>query len=133
MKKEQQRIVLYDGECGFCNRSVSFVLKHEKANDIHFSPLQSDFTKKLFESNNWSLPDLNTVYFIEGEKRHERSTAALQILKYMKAPVSWLRVFRIVPRPLRDAVYNFVAKRRQRLAKGYCVLPNPEQRKRFIE
>lgn len=125
-------IVLYDGDCGFCNRSVAFVLKYQKSPKIHFAAIQSDFTKELFEAKGWEQPDLNTFYFIENGKKFERSTAGLKVINYLKLPVSILKFLWIVPRFVRDWGYDQIAKRRQRISKGFCVMPSPEERKQFI-
>ena len=61
----EKPIVFYDGDCGLCNRSVAFVLKHEKSPVIHFAAIQSEFTIEIFKKNNWETPDLSTVYFYE--------------------------------------------------------------------
>lgn len=126
------QIIFYDGDCGLCNRSVAYVLKHEKGKNIFFASIQSDFTKQLFQSKGWKTPDLSTVYFLENEKLFEKSTAALKVSKYLKAPKSWLIAFFIVPRFIRDAVYDFIAKRRKTIVNEYCVMPTPEDRVRFI-
>ena len=125
-------LVLYDGDCGFCNRSVAYILKREKSSVIHFAPIQSEFTQRLFAERGWEAPDLNTFYLIEKERKYEKSSAAMKVLKYLKAPYSWLRGFWIVPRAIRDWGYDFIAARRQRIAKGYCVIPTPDQAKRFL-
>ncbi|MDB0037819.1 DCC1-like thiol-disulfide oxidoreductase family protein [bacterium] len=124
-------IVLYDGDCGFCNQSVAFVLKHEKSPTIHFAPIQSDYTKTLFEKNKWSEPNLSTFYFIQDGKKYERSSAAFEVVKYLKSPYSWLRIFRFIPRGITNWFYDQVAKRRQRISSSFCVMPTPEQRSRF--
>lgn len=132
MEKIPDLLVLYDGECGFCNRSVAFILKWERSNEVHFAAIQSEFTQTLFKEKNWPVPDLNTFYFIRNGEKFERSTAAMNLMAYLRSPVSWLRVFRILPTRFRDWCYNFVANRRTRISKGFCVLPNEEQSKRFI-
>lgn len=124
--------VLYDGDCGFCNRSVAFILKHERNSDIHFAAIQSTFTQDFFEENGWETPNLSTFYFIHGGIKFERSAAAFEVLKSLKTPYRWLRVFRFLPRSFTDWMYDQVAKRRQRISKGFCVMPSPEQRERFI-
>lgn len=125
-------VVFYDGDCGFCNRSVQFILDHERNPEIHFCALQSEKAKAFFETNRFPQPDLSTLYFWNGKQLYQRSTGALRITGYLKAPYSWLKVFLVVPRFIRDGVYNWVAKRRHRFAAGQCALPTPEQRKRFI-
>lgn len=128
---EMMNYVLYDGDCGFCNRSVAFILKHEKSDSIHFAPLQSDFTQNLFKENNWSQPNLSTFYFIQNGKKHERSSAAFEVLKYLKSPYNWLRIFRFIPSRVTNWMYDRVAKRRQRISNSFCVMPTPEERARF--
>lgn len=130
--EDKRCYVLYDGDCGFCNRSVAFILKHEKNAHLHFAAIQSSFTQELFSRNGWEAPNLSTFYCIEDEVKYERSSAGFEVMKYLKAPYSWLRVFRFLPRPFTDWVYNQVAKRRQRISKGFCVMPTPEQRARFV-
>lgn len=132
MESTPNKLVLYDGDCGFCNRSVAFILKWEKAPTIHFAAIQSDFTRQLFEKMGWEQPDLNTFYFIENGNRFERSTAALKVVKHLRPPLSWLQIFVIIPRSFRDWCYNQIAKRRQRISSGFCSMPTPEQRARFL-
>lgn len=132
MDSKNFNVVLYDGDCGFCNRSVAFILKHEKSSTIHFAPIQSNQTKELFEKNKWESPNLSTFYFIQNGEKLERSAAAFEVLKYLKSPYSWLRVFRFIPRKITDWAYDQVAKRRQRISKGFCVMPTSEQRERFV-
>lgn len=126
-----KNFVLYDGDCGICNRSVAFILKHEKSASIHFAPIQSDFTKELFKKNAWTEPDLATFYFIQDGKKYERSVAAFEVLKYLKSPYSWIRVFRFIPKRITNWLYDQVAKRRRRISNGFCVMPTVEQRARF--
>ena len=125
-------IVFYDGDCGFCNRSVAYVLKHDCSKTIHFVPLQSEFTVELFRKYGWESPDLSTFYFLVNGKLDQKSTAALKVAAYFKFPRSLMRIGWIIPRSIRDWMYDAVAKRRQRLSKGYCVMPSQEERKRFI-
>jgi predicted DCC family thiol-disulfide oxidoreductase YuxK len=132
MMEEKRKIVFYDGDCGFCNRSVAVVMKYDKAGLIHFAPIQSGFTQKMFAEMKLPQPDLSTFYFYEDGKMYEKSKAAFRVAKYFGFPRNLVRVFLIVPRPIRDWVYDQVAKRRQRLSKGFCVMPTPEQRQRFI-
>ena len=126
------KIVFYDGDCGFCNRSVNFVMKHDQTKSIHFTPLQSDITKQIFSERNWPEPDLSTFYFLENGELYAKSSAAFRVMNYFPWHKRWLRIFRFLPRGFTDWVYDQVAKRRSRLSKGYCVIPDAEQRKRFI-
>ncbi|MBL4861993.1 MAG: DUF393 domain-containing protein [Crocinitomicaceae bacterium] len=133
MIKSNDLIVFYDGDCGFCNRTVAFVLKYDKTKRIQFAAIQTEFTQALFKAKNLPSPDLSTFYFLENENVYQKSTAALRLAKHLKFPRSFLRFFWIVPRFIRDGVYDFIAKRRQRLSNGYCVIPSKEDRERFLE
>ena len=126
------RIVFYDGECGFCNHIVAFVLRHDKTEKVQFAPIQSGYTSRLFDGLGIKQPDLSTFYFFEDGVMYEKSTAALRLGRYLRFPHSLVRVFWIVPRFIRDGGYNFIAKRRRRLSKGFCIVPNEEQRSRFL-
>lgn len=133
MTKRPDQIVFYDGSCGFCNHTVAHILRNDKKGIVHFAALQSGFAKKVFSEMNWSTVDLNTFYFLENGVLFERSTAALRLLKYLGAGHQILRLFYIIPKGIRDAVYNSIAKRRHRLAKGFCYFPNESEKCRFID
>lgn len=134
-------IVLYDGVCGLCNRSVQFLLKHDKQARFRFASLQSDFAEKVLGRHGLDPKDLDTVHVVEnydhpGERVLQRSDAILRAGRelggFWSAASS---VARIVPRPLRDLVYRFVATNRYRVFGKYdtCMLPDPNQRSRFLD
>ena len=134
-------IVLYDGVCGLCNRLVQFLLKHDKEGRLRFASLQSDFAEKVLSRHGIDPKDLDTVHVVEnydqpGERVLQRSDAILRAGRelggFWSASSS---VGRIVPRPLRDLVYRFVATNRYRVFGKYdtCMLPDPNQRSRFLD
>ncbi len=125
-------VVFYDGDCGFCNRSVQFILDHEKTAEIQFCALQSNSAIQFFESNQFGKPDLSTFYFWNGYELLNRSSGALAVVGYLKFPYRLAVVFKIVPRFIRDAVYNAIAKRRHRLFPKNCVVLSEEQKARFF-
>ena len=127
-----EQIVLYDGDCAFCNRTVAFVFKNEKNSEVYFSPIQSDFSSNYFETNNLPRPDLNTFYFIEYGVVYEKSSAAIRLSRYLKFPYSLMQISWIIPRFIRDGVYNKIARKRHLIAKGYCFIPTQEQRDRLL-
>lgn len=133
MNIEYEKIVFYDGDCGFCNRSVAFVLKNDNSKTIHFASIQSEFSQNLFLKNNWSKPDLSTFYYYSNNSLYTKSTAAIKLSKNFSFPQSWISILIIIPKFMRDGVYNFISKRRHRLSKGYCFVPNLNDKKRFID
>lgn len=130
---DKDKIIFYDGECGLCNRSVQFVLKHEKTPVIQFSALQSAFAIDFFERNNYPQPDFSTFYFYSDNRLFQKSKAAFKVIPYLKWYCQPLRIFSVLPTSLTDFGYNFIAKRRKRIGGSFCVVPSIENRKRFIE
>lgn len=133
MSNSVDKIVFYDGDCGFCNRSVAFVLKYDKTKSICFASIQSKFTENLFAERGFEKPDLSTFYFLEGEILLSKSKAAIRLANYMRFPQNLIKVTWIIPHVIRDLFYDFIAKRRQKLAKGYCVMPSAEDNVRFLD
>lgn len=130
---EKQPLLLFDGECGFCNKSVQFFLKHEKNKKVHFIPLQSEAGKAL---RNYFEIDAKTdsIIFIRNHEAFIKSCAVLRLTKYMKGFYPLLQLFLIVPPFIRNLVYDYVAKRRMRWFGRVenCALLKEEDKSRFI-
>lgn len=125
--------MFYDGDCAMCNRSVKWVIKHEKNAELLFCSLQSNFAKEFLSRYNYDFTEASTMVFADGEKVYYKSSAALAVCKDLKAPYSWLYAFVIVPPFIRNWVYNFVARNRKRIFKSeYCFVPDEKLRKRFL-
>jgi predicted DCC family thiol-disulfide oxidoreductase YuxK len=125
-------ILFYDGDCGLCNRSVQFVLRFEKSNQMLFAPINSSFTRDFFSSKGIPLPDMSSMVVCADNQLFKQSTAVMVLLHYLKFPFPLLRVFVVLPVCWRDRIYNWVAKNRSRFGKSYCVRVSPEQQKRFM-
>lgn len=125
-------IIFYDGTCGLCNRSIQFVLNHERNSNLCFSSLQSEFALNFFRSHHFPLPDLTTVYFFEKNHLHKKSKAAFKIIPYLKWYWQPLRIFTILPTFITNRIYDFIARRRKRIGGTFCVIPSEENKKRFI-
>ena len=128
----EKKIVFYDGDCGLCNRSVQWILAHERNHDIEFSALQSDFAKQFFLSKNEPEPDLSTLVFYNGKAFYRKSTAVLRVSHHLKFPHFLLKFGWIVPAFIRNAMYDFVAKRRKNIANSNCFVPSLKERERFL-
>ena len=127
-------LVLYDGECGLCDRSVQLILRHDRRARFRFAALQSELGRALLERHGLPADVVSTVVLVDGDRAFTRSHAALRIAGKMDRPWPLLRAFAIVPRPLRDVVYDFVARNRYRWfgKVDACMLPPPEVRARFL-
>ena len=127
------RIILFDGVCQFCDKSVQFILKRDPNGKFSFSSLQSDTGIQL--RKDYHIPEeLDSIILIEGEKYHSKSTAALKIVRELRGGWKWLYILIFVPQRIRDAVYDMVARNRLKWfgEKTACELPPPEVRKRFL-
>jgi predicted DCC family thiol-disulfide oxidoreductase YuxK len=127
-------VLVFDGVCGLCNASVDFVIRHDRRGVFRFTPSQSEVGRSLLERFGVNPDDVQTVYLVEGGRIKARSTAALLVARRLGFPWSLASVFLLVPRPLRDLVYRWIARNRYRWfgKKETCRLPNAEERARFL-
>lgn len=134
MNKETHFIVFFDGVCNLCNSSVDFIMKHDKNKMFKYASLQSEFAKNHLKLTNQMDFDSIVLYSPDG-KIYDRSSAALKITKHLGFPTNLLFLFIIIPKPIRDIVYNFIAKNRYRWfgKKETCRIPTPEERALFVE
>ncbi|MCC6463224.1 MAG: thiol-disulfide oxidoreductase DCC family protein [Saprospiraceae bacterium] len=127
-------VLLFDGVCNLCNASVQWILAHDKTGRFRFAALQSDAGQALLARFGLEQENFDTVVLVEGEQIFTRSDAALEVLRRVGSPWSWLSVLRWMPRPLRDRVYNWIARNRYRWfgRQQECWLPQPEWKARFL-
>ena len=105
-----ESIVLYDGECNFCNKWVCFAKNNLKKNDISFLPFTS--TKAINILNNYKIINQNSVVYIKEDVVSLKSRAVLKIFRQLKLPYNLLYFLNILPSFLLDLCYDFIAKRR---------------------
>ncbi len=110
-------IVIFDGDCAFCNKSVMFILKKDRKQNIAVCSNQSKKGLELIKQYKITESFDSTIIYILENKVYYRSTAALQISKRLTGLYPLLSLFIIVPRVIRDAVYNFIAKHRKKIVK----------------
>jgi len=127
-------IVLFDGTCAFCERSVRFMATHDRAGALRFGASQSPPAIELLARHGVDRQAARSIIFIEGGQVHLRSTATLRIARHLRFPWRMAAVLLWVPVPVRDAVYRVVASVRHRLAgrSNACEIPPPEIRSRLI-
>lgn len=126
-------LVLYDGTCGLCARSIRWILRHERDRAIQFAPLQGE-TAAAARARFPHIPTtLDSVVYIEAGKAHLRSKAFLHLMRHMRAPWRWAYGLRWMPGFVLDLGYRVVAATRYRLfgKVDSCELPSPENRVRF--
>ncbi|VVA92329.1 unnamed protein product [Arabis nemorensis] len=134
----QPRVVVYDGVCHLCHGGVKWIIKADKYRKIKFCCLQSKAAEPYLAVSGVTKKDVQKRFlFIEGlGLYHQASTAALRVVSYLPLPYSALNAFSIVPTPLRDSVYDYVAKHRYEWfgkAEDCLVLKDKELLERFID
>lgn len=131
--KKKQVIFFYDGECGFCNATVQFLLINSDFNELVFAPLQSEIAKNLFKQENLGNPDFSAAYFWD-RKIYVASDAILHAVGYTKAPYNWLKWLIFVPKVIRNSIYYMIAKNRKKIPffRPSCRILTPFEKQRFI-
>jgi predicted DCC family thiol-disulfide oxidoreductase YuxK len=127
-------VILYDGVCVFCSRWVRFVAARDGERRFRFTAIQSPYGMRLARAFGIDPQDPDTNAVIHGGVAYSKSNAALTVLGLLPR-WSWVRVLLAVPKPLRDAVYNTVARHRYRIFGKYeaCFVPDAEMRDRVME
>jgi predicted DCC family thiol-disulfide oxidoreductase YuxK len=133
-------IVLYDGVCGLCNRLVQFLLKRDRQDRLRFASLQSDFSAAILKRHGANTRNLDTVYLVmdheePGERLLARSDAILSLGRQLGGIWSLAVVGKVLPRLIRDWMYNFVARNRYAVFGRYdsCMIPEGRHRRKFLE
>jgi predicted DCC family thiol-disulfide oxidoreductase YuxK len=127
-----KNIILYDGECGLCNRSVQFILKFERNSTLKFAPLQSCFSKKVFSDFNLKNDFDESILFYRDGKLFSKSKAVLRIIPFLKWYFYPLLIIWLIPNFIRDKVYDLIARNRKRFS-IICKIPDPKYSKRFLD
>ncbi|MFN4145785.1 MAG: thiol-disulfide oxidoreductase DCC family protein [Runella sp.] len=126
-------VILFDGVCNFCHAAINFVIDHDPQHRYRFASLQSDYGQKLLQKMGRSSEDFDTVLLLRGGVVYEKSTAALEIARYLKR-WSWLYGLRWLPQGFRDFFYDLIARYRYRIfgRSESCRLPTPQERALFL-
>ncbi|HET9136637.1 MAG TPA: thiol-disulfide oxidoreductase DCC family protein [Candidatus Kapabacteria bacterium] len=127
-------VVIFDGICNFCNSSVNFVIDHDPDQRYKFAASQSESGQKLLTEYNIAALASDTFILIEEGNAFTRSTAALRIAKHLRGPWKLCYGFIVIPRPIRDVVYQFISRNRYKWfgRKETCRIPTAEERARFL-
>jgi len=129
-----ERVILFDGVCNLCNSAVQFIIRHDPSGKFMFASLQGATGQQLLTKYHLPLDDFHSFVYIEDQRALLKSTGALRVCRSLSFPANLLYGFIIVPRFIRDAVYDLIAKKRYRLfgRQNECMVPTPDLKKRFL-
>jgi predicted DCC family thiol-disulfide oxidoreductase YuxK len=127
-------IWLYDGVCVLCSGAVQYVLRHEREPLIRFVAIQSREGRALATSHGIDADDPETFLFIDQTGVNRRMDGVLALFAHVGWPGRAVRLLRVLPRPIRDQLYDLLARHRYRLfgRRAACEMPSLAQRHRFV-
>ncbi|NQD66873.1 thiol-disulfide oxidoreductase DCC family protein [Bacillus haikouensis] len=127
-------IILFDGICNLCNSSVRFIIERDPKREFRFASLQSEVGMRYMKK--YHIPDTtDSIVLVMDGKVYVESTAALQIAARLRGPWRIFRMFLLIPKPVRDRVYKWIAKNRYNWfgRNESCMIPSKRNRDRFLE
>lgn len=128
-------VLFFDGVCNLCNGAVQFVIERDRNERIRFASLQSEVGGAVLDK--LSLPDdeLQTIILVEGDRAYTKSAAVIRVCELLGGVYGLARVGWLLPRPVRDWLYTYVADHRYQWfgRKDQCMIPTPDLQSRFVE
>ncbi len=134
MEYLDSRIIFFDGVCNLCNRSVQLVFRHDPKGKFLLAPLQSAKSKIFLKHVNRQNENIDSIVLYDRGKVLVKSSAVLQISRSMSGLYPLLAVFMIVPRVIRDRIYDWISRNRYHWfgKRDRCMVPSEKQMQRFI-
>lgn len=132
---KDKKIILFDGVCNLCDTLVQFVIKHDAQDQFRFVALQSELGQNILQHIGINPKHMDTVVlYLPGKAYYTKSNAALQIAKSLGGFFHLGTVFRILPKPIRNGIYDYVASKRYQWygKKEICLVPSPELASKFL-
>ena len=128
-------IILFDGVCNFCNRTVNVILKYDKQAYFQFTPSQSKAAMEMMQQFSLNQTAISSVILIKDQKVYTKTDAVIQIAKHLKGWPKIFRFIKFIPKPIRDFGYELIANNRYRLfgKRETCRIPEAFNRHRFLQ
>jgi len=133
-RMDKKPIILFDGICNLCNSAIQTVIKHDPDGKFQFASLQSNEGQKLLQQYQLPVNNFTSFVLIQNGDVYTKSTGALKVAKQINGWWKLLYVFIILPKFIRDPVYNWIANNRYKWfgKKDECMIPTPELKARFL-
>jgi predicted DCC family thiol-disulfide oxidoreductase YuxK len=129
-----KNIIIFDGICNFCNKSVNFIIKRDSKIHFVFTPIQSDTAKEIMNKYALNSDDIDSIILIKDDTYFTKSDAVLEILKDLSGYWFLFGIFKIVPKFMTDYCYDLISKNRYRFfgKKDSCMIPTKNLENRFL-
>lgn len=133
MIQKDKLYVFYDGDCGFCNFWVEWILKNDKKDKFLFASLQSNFGQFFLKERDLQTYNFNTIYLWKPEIYYlKKSSAIIKIAENLGGIYQFSIIFKIIPKIIRDFLYNIISNHRSKILKASCFLPSQLQKGKFL-
>lgn len=134
MEKIDQPIIIFDGVCNLCEYSVNFIIKNDRQGKFKFVSAQSEIGENLQRLNGVDTLQDGTVILLKGDQVYVKSDAVMEIAKDLDGFWRFLRVFKFLPKSVRNYIYSVISKNRYQWfgQKNECLLPDENIKKRFL-
>ncbi|WP_144393354.1 thiol-disulfide oxidoreductase DCC family protein [Pleionea sediminis] len=131
---ENDSVILFDGVCKLCNAWSHFIIKHDKQYRFKLASVQSPEGRQLLQHFDYSLDEYETMLVIDKKTCLEKSDAFFYVMSQLGSPWRALLLFKVIPKRLRDWLYDRIALNRYQLFGKYdqCLLPTPDHNKRYL-
>lgn len=132
---KNKKIILFDGVCNLCNSAVQFVIRHDKNDVFRFVALQSELGQDILNHIGINPKNIDSIILYEqGIAYYYKSQAAIEIARNLGGFWHFGTIFRIIPTPIANQLYDYVAKNRYKWygKKESCMMPTPELKSKFL-
>lgn len=132
--EQASKIILFDGVCNLCSDAVIFIIKHDKKNLFRFAALQSEPGTEFIDKYDIDTSQTDSIILVEEKRYFTKSTAALRIARHLSGGYPLLYGFIILPKFIRDWMYDIIANNRYKWfgKKDRCMIPTPELKAKFL-
>ena len=134
LSEQQHPVILFDGVCNLCSGAVAFIIKRDKSARYKFAALQSETGKNFISKFNLSPEKIDSIFLVDNDTYYIKSTAVIKICRDLGALWPLVYIFILIPKALRDYIYDLVAKNRYRWfgKQEQCLIPGEEIESRFL-
>lgn len=131
---EEHPVILFDGVCNFCSAGINFILRQDRKGVFRFAALQSEAGQKLLRQYGMPTEHFDSFVLIDNGRVYRKSAAGLEVYGRLPWYWKWTKLLWVVPKVVRDAVYDLIARNRYKWfgQKDQCMVPSPDVQARFL-